>query len=76
MDSYHTIYYRQQLQEMNYDPNYGSAWIVNLESFKLHEPIRLYPTTETTYTSGRIYIALSANKVLTKEDIEKYHILK
>ena len=38
-------------------------------------PIKLYPTGDFKWTTGRIYIALPANKPLSNQDKVKYNII-
>jgi hypothetical protein len=66
---------KSTLEKMNYDHNYGSGWIKNLENIKTDESnIKLYATGDSSISTGRIYIALSANKKLTQLDKQKYNI--
>lgn len=51
--------------QMNASPTYGFNWIKNLENMKDDDIIKIYPTEDAGLRSGRIYVALQANKELT-----------
>jgi ActR/RegA family two-component response regulator len=69
-------FYKYQLVRLNSNPKYGYNWISNLENMRSNEKIKLYPTGYNSSTTGRVYIALPADKILSKEDIITYNILK
>ena len=77
MDNYRT-FSNIQLQVMNYDQKYGCNWIIydtNIHINK-HKDYKLYATGDYNMSSGRIYIALPANKALTNSDKIKYNIIE
>jgi hypothetical protein len=65
---------KTELLELNRSSKYGYNWISNLENVN-GGPIRLYPTGDFKWTTGRIYIALPANKPLSNQDKVKYNII-
>ena len=67
-------FYKQQLVKMNSDQKYGYNWIRNLENIEENEKARLYKTYDFTMSSGSVYIALPAKKILTAKEIEMYNI--
>jgi len=77
MNNNERIFSKSTLEKMNYDRNYGSGWIKNLNNIKTDEvSIKLYATGESSISTGRIYIALPANKQLTQSDKQKYNIIE
>jgi hypothetical protein len=70
------IFSKFQLQYMNYNPKYGSNWISNLNNINNKQDAKLYATGDYDMSSGRVYIALPANKILTFEDKKKYNIIE
>jgi hypothetical protein len=71
----HRIFYKYQLEKMNYDKKYGMNWIKNLNNIDDNTPIKIYPTGNNSINSGKIYIAFPAYKKLTQNDIKIYNIL-
>jgi hypothetical protein len=70
------IYSKNTLETMNLDKKYGySPWITNLNNINSKDDVVMYPTGDYTLSSGRIYIALPANKKLTQLEKEKYNII-
>jgi hypothetical protein len=69
-----STYSKSKLLEMNSNRTLGFNWIMNIENIKDNELAKLYPTGNAGVSSGRLYVALPANKVITKELIEKYNI--
>jgi hypothetical protein len=70
---------------MNYDKKYfSSPWIKNadylnsnnLDKLDNNKLYKLYATKNASLSSGREYIALPADKILTNQDISKYNIQK
>ena len=71
----HKTFDKSTLLRMNNDPKYGYNWISNLQNAKENEILKLYPTGEFGFTSGRIYIALPAKKTLREDEYVKYNII-
>ena len=69
-----STYTKNQLLQMNKSLTYGLNWIINIDSIKDEEFASIYPTYDAGLSSGRIYVALSANLILDKNIIEKYNI--
>jgi len=69
-----STYSKSKLLEMNSNRTFGFNWITNIENIKDNELAKLYPTGNASVSSGRLYVALPANKLITKELIEKYNI--
>jgi hypothetical protein len=61
---------------MNYDRSYGNNWIQNLNNIYSNKDVKIYATGNSSISSGRIYIALPADKILSREDYIKYNIMK
>jgi len=76
MDNFRT-FSNIQLQVMNYDQKYGSDWITYETNNHINKnnDYKLYATGDYNMSSGRIYIALPANKALTHSDKIKYNII-
>ena len=72
--SYRT-YSKNDLLSMNVDSRYGSHWIRNLANINHSQELRLYPTGDANVSSGRKYIALPANKVLTADEKRAHNII-
>ena len=69
-----SVYTKTQLQEMNSSTTMGFNWIKNIDSINDAIGGKIYPTGDAGLMSGRIYIALPANIVLTSEIKNKYNI--
>ena len=67
---------KSTLERMNYDRSYGNNWIQNLNNIDSNKDVKIYATGNSSISSGRIYIALPADKVLSREDYIKYNIMK
>ena len=65
-------YNASELQYMNTKYN---GWIRMGEKEPSQKDFVLYATGDSTISSGRIYIALPKNKVLSYEDKIKYNIM-
>lgn len=70
------IFSKSTLERMNYDRSYGNNWIQNLNNIDSNKDVKIYATGNSTISTGRIYIALPADKVLSREDYIKYNIMK
>ena len=61
---------------MNYDKKYSSVgWIKNINEINDDKLFKLYATNYSSL-SGREYIALPSDKILTDNDYFKYNIFK
>lgn len=62
---------------MNFDTNYSSVggWIKNINNLDDTQLFKLYATNNSS-VSGREYIALPSDKILTTNDYFKYNIMK
>lgn len=70
------MYNSKELHNINYNPKYGSNWIItDKQSTQTDTTFKLYPTGDANINTGRIYIALPANKILTAYDKQKYNII-
>ena len=69
-------YTKAQVIELNNDSKYGyTDWIKNIDKINNnHEMVNIHPTGDIL-SSGRIYIALPSNIVLTTEIKKKYNII-
>ena len=67
-------YTKAQVIELNNDSKYGFNWIKNIDKINNNELVNIHPTGEILL-SGRIYIALSSNIVLTSELKKKYNLI-
>ena len=65
-------YNTSELQYMNIKYN---GWIRMGEKEQSQKDYLLYATGDSTISSGRIYVALPKNKVLSYEDKIKYNIM-
>lgn len=72
------MFSKSQLITMNYDKKYSSSgWIKNINSNLDDKKLfKLYATTNASLSSGREYIALPSDKILTANDYIKYNIMK
>jgi len=70
------IFSKSTLERMNYDRSYGNNWIQNLNNIYSNKDVKIYATGNSSISSGRIYIALPADKILSREDYIKYNIMK
>jgi len=75
MDNY-KIFSKSKLENMNIDPKYGSGWIKNLNNINNNENVKIYATNDSSISTGRKYVALPANKILTNELRIKYGIIE
>jgi hypothetical protein len=69
-------YSKSKLENMNYDRKYGSNWITNVNKIDDNQRYKLYATNDATISSGRKYVALPANKILSEGDYQKYNLMK
>jgi len=70
------VYSKQKLEYMNYDSKYGGPWITFANDVSKTNEYKLYATNQfCNLTSGREYIAIRADKVITKDDIIKYDLV-
>lgn len=67
-------YTKAQVIELNNDSKYGFNWIKNIDKINNNELVNIHPTGEIL-SSGRIYIALPSNIVLTSELKKKYNLI-
>ena len=75
------MFTKSQLNNMNYDMRFSSSpWITiivdkntNKENDNLY---KLYPTNNSSISTGREYIALPFDKILSSNDYIKYNIYK
>jgi len=67
-------YTKQQLLNMNMNRAYGFNWILNLDTIAETEEAILYPTEQVGLHSGRLYVALPANMVITELIIKQYKL--
>ena len=75
------MFTKTQLTNMNYDMRFSSSpWITiiadkntNKENDNLY---KLYPTNNSSISTGREYIALPFDKILSSNDYIKYNIDK
>ena len=67
-------YTKAQVIELNNDSKYGFNWIKNIDKINNNELVNIHPTGEIL-SSGRIYIALLSNIVLTSELKKKYNLI-
>ncbi len=71
---------KQQLLNLNDDPKYGNNWISNINdniniNNNYYDKYKLYPT-EDSNLSGRKYVALPENMVITNDIIKKFNLMK
>jgi hypothetical protein len=71
---------KQQLLNLNDDPKYGNNWISNINdniniNNNYDDKYKLYPT-ENSNLSGRKYVALPENMVITNDVIKKFNLMK
>ena len=66
-----------QLLNMNCDKKYSSVkWIKNVENIDDSKLYILYATKNASFASGREFIPLPHDKILTNDDYVKYNIMK
>jgi hypothetical protein len=77
------MFTKSQLNNMNYDMRFSSSpWITiiegkNTDTYKEdYDLYKLYPTNNFAISTGREYIALPADKILSSTDFLKYNINK
>ena len=71
------MFTKSQINNMNYDMKYSSSpWITVVKDKNTTDLYKLYPTNNISISSGREYIALPANTVLSDSDFSKYNISK
>ena len=74
------MYNKTQLKNMNYDMKFSSSpWITIIENKNTdnnNDLYCLYPTNNNSISTGREYIALPADKILSPSDFSKYNISK
>ena len=68
-------YSKKELQKMNFNKIYGSQWIKNIYILNDAETYCIYATGGCDLVSGRMYIALPSNKMITIEDKKKYNLI-
>ena len=59
-------------EQLNF--KYGGNWISNLEN--VNKSVKLWATGNATISSGRVYIAFPADKILTPQEKLKYNIIE
>ena len=68
-------YTKAQLIELNNESKYGyTDWIKNIDKINNNEMVNIHATGDILL-SGRIYIALPSNIVLTSELKKKYNLI-
>jgi hypothetical protein len=77
------MFTKSQLNNMNYDMRFSSSpWIKiieikNIDTYKEDNYLyKLYPTNNHSISSGREYIAIPVDKILSSNDFLKYNIDK
>jgi len=71
------MYSKSQILNMDRDHKYASSsWIKNKEMLDEKPLYKLYATNKASISSGREYIALPANMILTNAEYLKYDIMK
>jgi len=77
------MFTKSQLNNMNYDMRFSSSpWITiiegkNTDTYKEDSDLyKLYPTNNFSISTGREYIALPADKILSSTDFLNYNINK
>ena len=73
------MFTKSQLNNMNYDMRFSSSpWITIIENKNIdnNNLYCLYPTNNNSISTGREYIALPADKILSPSDFSKYNISK
>lgn len=75
------MFTKSQLKNMNYDMRFSSSpWITIIENKNTYKEdsdlYKLYPTNNNSISTGRQYIALPFDKILSSSDFSKYNISK
>ena len=71
------MFSKSQLLNMNNDTKYSSSgWIKNINDIDDKKLFNLYATKNASLSSGREYIALPSNIILTAADYSKYNIIE
>ena len=75
------MFTKSQLNNMNYDMRFSSSpWITIIadkNTYKENDDLyKLYPTNNCSISTGREYIALPFDKILSSNDYIKYNIDK
>lgn len=72
------MFTKRQLSNMNSNIKYSSGgWIKNIDNnMDDNKLFKLYATNNASISSGREYIALPSDNILTTSDYLKYNILK
>ena len=75
------MFTKSQLNNMNYDMRFSSSpWIKIIENKNTNKDdydlYKLYPTNNFAISTGREYIALPVDKILSSTDFLKYNINK
>ena len=75
------MFTKTQLTNMNYDMRFSSSpWITIIadkNTYKENDDLyKLYPTNNCSISTGREYIALPFDKILSPTDLIKYNIDK
>lgn len=68
-----------KIQILNMDCDYkyaSSSWINNAKSLDNNLSYKIYATNKASISSGREYIALPSNMILTSADYLKYNLMK
>jgi hypothetical protein len=75
---YRKTFSKKTLDVMNFDRKYGSNWIKfdNETYSNSNKGLKLYATGDYTWSSGRIFIALPADKKITASEKVKYNIIE
>ena len=69
-----STYTKSKLLETNSNASYGFNWILNLENINNTQLAKLYPTGNAGLMTGKLYVALPATTIITKEITAKYNI--
>lgn len=71
------MFTKSQLINMNNNKNLSSTpWIKNIDKIDNNKVYKIYATSNASLSSGREYIALPADKILTEKDCFDYKIFK
>ena len=65
---------KAELINMNNNPKIGINWIKNIENIGDNKTANIYPTWDAGL-SGRMYIALPADLIITWKEKETYNLM-
>ncbi len=67
---------KAELIQMNSSPQLGFNWIKNLNDSTISDTqlLKIHPTGDACMMSGRFYVALPADTIITKEIRNKYNL--